>query len=222
MSPEREKKIKAVLDKRQYDLTVVLENVFDPHNRSAILRSCDAVGVYEMYIVNTSEPMRNYIGKKSSASAHKWIKIHHFDNLEDCMKEVQSKYKNILSSHLSKDSKSLYHCDLSESTALLFGNEQIGLSDEICKYATGNFIIPQMGMIRSLNISVACAVSLYEALRQKNLKGHFEKAALPKEIYENTLNIWKENKALSDDIIIDIRTDKKKIKAEKRSKRTRI
>lgn len=215
MSPEREKKINNVLDKRQYDLTVVLENVFDPHNISAVLRSCDAVGVYEVYILNTEKPVRKYIGRKSSASAYKWIKIHYYDNLDKCMHEISRKYKNILSSHLENKAQPLYDFDLTESTALLFGNEQVGLSEEICRYANGNFIIPQMGMIQSLNISVACAVSLYEALRQKKLAGHYDSKALPPEVYKKTKLLWNENKPLSDDIIIDIRTDMKKRKNSK-------
>ncbi|MEX2590121.1 MAG: RNA methyltransferase, partial [Chitinophagales bacterium] len=210
MSPERKKKIKAVLDKRQYDLTVVLENIFDPHNYSAVLRSCDAVGIYEVYILITEKPVRKYVGRKSSASAYKWIKIHYFDDIDKCMQEVCGKYKNILSSHLESKAQSLYDFDLTESTALLFGNEQVGLSDAICKYANGNFVIPQMGMIQSLNISVACAVSLYEAFRQKNLAGHYDAPALPREVYDKTKKLWFDNKPLSDDIIIDIREDMKK------------
>lgn len=215
MSPDREKKIIKVLNKRQYNLTVVLENVFDPHNTSAVLRSCDAVGVYEVYVLNTEEPQRKYVGRKSSASAYKWIKIHYYYDLKECMDIVKKKYPNILSSHLGKDAKPLYDFDLTKNTALLFGNERYGLSEEICKYATGNFVIPQMGMIQSLNISVACAVSLYEAYRQKDEKGHYDEIALPETVYKKTKATWFDNKPLSDDIITDIRADKKKMRKEK-------
>lgn len=197
MRPERADKIKKVLEKRQNNLTVVLENVFDPHNASAILRSCDAVGVYEVFIINTEKPHRNYIGKRSSASAYKWVKIHHFDDLKTCMDIVQSRYKNILSTHLGKEALSLYEIDLTQPTALLFGNEVKGLSEEICEFATANYLIPQLGMIQSLNISVACAISLYEAYRQKEIAGHYKESTLPQQIYDQTLATWAENKPLT-------------------------
>lgn len=175
MTPERHAKLLSVLQKRQTDLTVVLENVFDPHNISAVMRTCDAVGVQEIHILNTRIPPHRKWGAKSSSSADKWLTIHQFDNAEECFSSLRKRYSTILTTHLSTDAVNLYEMDLTRSLALVFGNEHSGVSDEIRALADGNFIIPQVGIIRSLNISVACAVTLYEAYRQKIMAGHYNR-----------------------------------------------
>lgn len=174
MTEERRQRIETVLAKRQNDITIVLENVFDPHNISAVMRSCDAVGVQEIYVLNTKIPRHKKWGERSSSSAAKWLTIHQFENAEDCFAELRMKYSSILTTHLSSDAVSLYKMNLTQRIALVFGNEHSGVSDEIRAMADGNFIIPQVGMIRSLNISVACAVTLYEAYRQKEAAGHYD------------------------------------------------
>src|SRR5689334_12619649 len=155
MTPERQHKIEKVLFKRQNDLTVVLENVFDPHNISAVMRSCDAIGVQEIYVLNTKIPRHKKWGNRSSSSAAKWLTIHQFENVEQCFESLRNKYSTILTTHLSSDAVSLYEIDLTKDIALVFGNEHSGVSDDIRALADGNFIIPQVGMIKSLNISVA-------------------------------------------------------------------
>lgn len=173
MTNERRNKIEAVLSKRQNDITVVLENVFDPHNISAIMRNCDAVGIGEIFVLNTKLPRHEKWGFKSSRSAIKWVTVHQFTNVQECITAVKNKYKSLLTTHLSSDAVSLYQLDLTQSIALVFGNEQNGISEELKKGSDGNVIIPQVGMLHSLNISVACAVTLYEAFRQKWNKGHY-------------------------------------------------
>ncbi|MCU7549063.1 RNA methyltransferase [Chitinophagaceae bacterium LB-8] len=173
MTEERRNKIESVLSKRQNDLAVVLENVFDPHNISAIMRSCDAVGIQEIYVLNTRIPFHKNWGFHSSRSASKWITVLQFDDVHQCFAAVRAKYPRILATHLSEKAENLYDLDLTQKTALVFGNEQYGVSDEVISMADGNFVIPQVGMIHSLNISVACAVTLYEAYRQKEKAGHF-------------------------------------------------
>lgn len=173
MTKERQEKIERVLAHRQADLTIVLENVFDPHNISAVMRSCDAVGVQEIYVLNTKIPRHKKWGERSSSSAAKWLTIHQYDNAEACFAALRKRYSRILTTHLSSDAVSLYELALTESVALVFGNEHAGVSDEFRAMADGNFIIPQVGMIQSLNISVACAVTLYEAFRQKTVAGHY-------------------------------------------------
>lgn len=175
MTPERYNRLSTVLAKRQPDLTVVLENVFDPHNISAVMRTCDAVGIQEIFILNTKIPRHKKWGAKSSSSAAKWLTVHQFDDLEACMKVLRSRYSKVLTTHLSSDAVSLHAIDFTGSIALVFGNEHSGLSDEMREAADGNFIIPQVGIIQSLNISVACAVTVYEAFRQKELAGHYRR-----------------------------------------------
>jgi len=190
MTPERSQKLVNVLNKRQNDVTVVLENVFDPHNISAVMRTCDAVGVQEIYVLNTKIPRHQKWGAKSSSSAAKWLTIHQYDNAEECFSSLRRRYSKILTTHLSTDAIDLYEIDFTKSVALVFGNEHSGVSEEIRLLADGNFIIPQSGIIRSLNISVACAVTLYEAYRQKKLAGHYNQRKLDDVMYNELMKDW--------------------------------
>jgi tRNA (guanosine-2'-O-)-methyltransferase len=190
MTSERELRITSVLEKRQDNLIVVLENVFDPHNISAVMRTCDAVGVQDIYVLNTRIPPHKKWGAKSSSSAAQWLTIHQYTDAQDCFAELRKRVDRIFTTHLGSDSISLYDMQLTGRIALVFGNEHSGVSEEIRALADGNFIIPQMGIIQSLNISVACAVSLYEAFRQKNAAGHYEQRGLPPARYNELLNTW--------------------------------
>ncbi len=191
MTPERTEKLLQVLNSRQTNLTVVMENVQDPHNISAVMRTCDAVGIQDIYILNTKIPRHKKFGPKSSSSAAKWLTIHEFDNVVSCFNALRLKYETILTTHLSTDAISLYDINFTKSVALFFGNEHSGVSDEVRILADGNFIIPQKGIIRSLNISVACAVTIYEAFRQKNIAGHYNEASLLQEQRNALLKEWK-------------------------------
>jgi tRNA (guanosine-2'-O-)-methyltransferase len=178
MTPARYNRLTSVLNKRQNDLTVILENVFDPHNVSAVMRTCDAIGIQEVYILNDRIPPHKKWGYKSSSTAAEWLTVHQFTDAESCFKEVRKKYQTIYTSHLTETSNELYSMELTNSIALVFGNETFGVSDHVRKYSDGDFIIPQVGIIKSLNISVACAVTLYEAFRQKSNKGHYDSPKL--------------------------------------------
>ncbi len=178
MTPERFERLTSVLNKRQPDITVVLENVFDPHNISAVMRTCDAIGMQDIFILNSKIPPHRKWGAKSSSSAAKWLTVHQYTNADECFAELKKRYKKIYTTHLSTDAVGLHDLNLTEPVALVFGNEHSGVSEEIIGMANGNFIIPQVGIIKSLNISVACAVTLYEAYRQKNNAGHYEAAKL--------------------------------------------
>src|ERR1051325_7782237 len=181
MTPRRKERLLSVLNKRQENITVVLENVFDPHNISAVMRTCDAVGIQEVYILNTRIAPHKKWGAKSSSSAHKWLTVHQFTDAEACFAMLRKQFDKILTTHLGSDSVSLYDIDLTERIALVFGNEHEGVSEEIRALADGNFIIPQLGIIQSLNISVACAVTIYEAYRQKKIAGHYDNPSLSPE-----------------------------------------
>jgi tRNA (guanosine-2'-O-)-methyltransferase len=190
MTPERYQRLTSVLNKRQGDITIVLENVFDPHNISAVMRTADAAGLQDIYILNTKIPRHKKWGAKSSSSAAKWLTIHQFDNAPECFSSLRKRYSTILTTHLSSDAVSLHQLDLTQPIALVFGNEHSGVSDEIRAMADGNFIIPQVGIIRSLNISVACAVTLYEAYRQKTNAGHYNQRSLDDVRYNELLGAW--------------------------------
>jgi tRNA (guanosine-2'-O-)-methyltransferase len=190
MTPERKARLTHVLHNRQPNLAVVMENVNDPHNISAVMRTCDAVGIQDIYILNTKIPPHKKFGAKSSSSAAKWLTVHQYDNTAACIDALRKQYKRIYTTYLGTDSVSLYDIDFTESTVLVFGNEHDGVSEEIRALADGNFLIPQMGIIQSLNISVACAVSIYEAMRQKKLAGHYNQPSLPADRMEQLMQDW--------------------------------
>jgi tRNA (guanosine-2'-O-)-methyltransferase len=190
MTPQRYNRLTSVLNHRQPDLTVVLENVFDPHNVSAVMRTCDAVGIQDVYILNDRIPPHKKWGYRSSSTAAEWLSVHQFTDAESCFEEVRKKYKKVYTSHLGENSQDVYQMNFTESMALVFGNETFGVSENIRKYSDGDFIIPQVGIIKSLNISVACAVTLYEAFRQKKEKGHYEENRLPETDLVNLKQRW--------------------------------
>jgi len=168
-----------------------MENVYDPHNISAVMRTCDAVGIQDIYILNTKIPRHKKFGSKSSSSAAKWMTIHQFTNAEECFAALRKNYSRIYATHLTSGTISLYEIDFTKSVALVFGNEHEGVSEEITKLVDGSFIIPQVGIIQSLNISVACAVSIYEAFRQKKIAGHYDVPSLSKQRMNELIKEWR-------------------------------
>ena len=181
MTEERKNRIETVLNNRQTNLTIVLEDVEDPRNITAVMRTADAVGVQDIYVINTGRPVLKKFGYRSGRGATKWITMHQFATVEECFAVLRKTFSVILTTHLSSDAIDLYSIDFKESVALVFGNEQEGVSEKARALADGNFIIPQMGMVQSLNISVACAVSIYEAYRQKKQAGHYAQSGMPAE-----------------------------------------
>ncbi len=192
LTPERLNKLKNVLDKRQTDITVVLENIIDPHNLSACLRSCDATGILKVSLVYDGSQPYPKLSKTSSASASKWVETTLYHSIDDCYNELKNNGFKILTTAMTAESISLYDIDFTEKIALVFGNEHFGISERALNLADGNFLIPQVGIIQSLNISVACAVSVYEAFRQRNNAKLFDKPQLNEANLYEKLNKWAE------------------------------
>jgi tRNA (guanosine-2'-O-)-methyltransferase len=193
MTPERTEKLQRVLSLRQGNLTVVLENVFDPHNISAVMRTCDSVGIQDIYVLNTKIPKHKKWGEKSSSSASKWLTIHQFGDTVECFTALRTNGYKVITTWLGEGSVNLYNMDFTQPIAIVFGNEHSGVSDEIRELADGNMMIPQAGIIQSLNISVACAVTVYEAYRQKKRAGHYKQQNLSAERYNELWKQWSEN-----------------------------
>ena len=175
----RQARVDAVLSRRQPGITVVLEDVHDPHNAAAVLRSCDAVGVLDVHLVYVDdEPPRKAFNRASSGSAAKWVRTHFHDSIEDCYTALRALGFQILTTALREDMHDLYDVDFISPTALVFGNEKRGASEKAVNLADGTVGIPMQGMVESLNISVACAVSLYEAMRQRRAAGLYDSPQL--------------------------------------------
>ncbi len=188
-SEQRKNKIFGALSRRQPDLTVIMENIHDPHNVSAMLRSADAVGIHEVQLVYTSEKFPK-VGKKSSSSANKWVERRKFNSIQECYNRLRSEGFAIYATRLGEGARSLYTLDLMQKTAFVFGNEHTGVSDEAAALADASVVIPMMGMIQSLNVSVACAVTLYEALRQRLQGGQYERQRFSKTDFDALNEAW--------------------------------
>jgi tRNA (guanosine-2'-O-)-methyltransferase len=187
----RQERIAAVLRRRQPDLTVVLENVHDPQNVSAVLRSCDAVGVLRIHLVYTVEQApTGAFARTTSASAAKWVETARYDSVRTCYAELRTEGFAIFATAFGPDSRDLYDLDLCQPTAFVFGNEMRGLSDDATALADGRMVIPMQGMVQSLNISVACGVALYEALRQRRPAGAYDRAKIGDRELERLEQEW--------------------------------
>lgn len=186
---KRKNKITSVINYRQKSLRVVLENIHDPHNVSAIFRTCDAVGVSKVSLVYTIEKFPK-IGKKSSASAFKWVEKDKYKSIKECYDTLRKDGYTIYASSISEDAVSLYDLDLTKKVAVVLGNEHRGVSDEAAELADKKFLIPMYGMVQSLNVSVATAVILYEAQRQRKQNGFYDSTEYSEEELEKFIEAW--------------------------------
>lgn len=175
MSPERNAKIRAMLAKRQTDLTVCLENVHKPHNMSAVVRTCDAIGVH--YIHAVWEDKYKLRGGTAMGS-QQWIRCAQHDSIDAAVNEFKAQNMQVLVTHLSESAVDFREIDYTKPTAILLGQEKYGATGEAISAADQDIVIPMVGMVQSLNVSVAAALVLYEAQRQRQLAGMYNKPAL--------------------------------------------
>lgn len=185
----RRQRIEEVLRRIQPDLTVVLENVHDPHNVSAVLRTCDAVGLLEVHLLYTVESFPE-ISHRTSGSAYKWLILQRHTDVSRCYTLLREQGFRIWATALTAQAEDIFTLDFTQPTALVFGNEHRGVSEEARCLADGICWIPQVGMVQSLNISVACAVTLYEAFRQRWNAGLYNHQRLPPELFQKLLQEW--------------------------------
>lgn len=191
LTERRLNRLKKALIQRQFTLGVAIENVHDPHNVSAVFRTCDAVGVPKVSLIYTIEKFPK-ISKVTSASAFKWVDKQHHNSVKECFDEYKKQGFKIYSSLLDENSVSLYDIDFTEKCLVVFGNEGRGISEEVIDQSDKTFYIPMRGMVQSLNISVAAAVTLYEIQRQRLLKGLYDETSLSEEEFENLFDNWAE------------------------------
>lgn len=188
-TPERENKIRRVLAFRQHDLALVMANIHDPHNVSAIYRSCDAFGVpvVHQYYTRTAFP---YLGEKSSASARKWVQSVRHTTPESLFDVLRAKNMKIYAASCSPGAKPVGEYDLTGPVAVIMGNEHSGVDAELLPLVDSELFIPMYGMIQSFNVSVAAALILSEASRQRALAGKYDASACPEEELEAQVQAW--------------------------------
>lgn len=177
------------LARRQDDLTLVLANIHDPHNVSAIYRSCDAFGVatVTLYYTDTAFPV---LGRKTSASARKWVESRRISDADELFAKLKQEGMQILATSFTERSISFRSCDFTRPTAVILGNEHAGVGPELLDRADGQIHIPMYGMIQSLNVSVAAAVILSEAARQRELAGFYNSARIAEPEFTQRLEAW--------------------------------
>ncbi len=170
-------------------LTVVLENIHDPHNVSAILRSCDAVGVLKVHLVYSIEEFPS-VAHTSSVGTHKWLEFERHDSIRSCFETLHQEGFQIFATKIDPTAASLYEKNLSLPTAFVLGNEHRGISHEAVSFSDALLYIPMMGMAESLNVSVASAVCLFEALRQRLERGKYDVPQLSLEVLRSKELEW--------------------------------
>jgi len=185
----RKQRIWSVINRRQGDLTLIMDNIHDPHNVSAVLRSCDAFGVARILLYYTFEELP-VLGRKSSASAIKWVETEEHSDAEAMLRPLRDRSYQILSTGFGEESLSLPEWDLTRPTAIIFSNEHSGVSEELRPWVDREMYIPMQGMIQSLNVSVAAAITLYEAWRQRSAKGMYRDPPLDRDSREAMFRDW--------------------------------
>jgi tRNA (guanosine-2'-O-)-methyltransferase len=188
MRPERFHRMKAVLDRRQPDLTVLMEKVHKSHNFSAILRNCDAAGVLEAHVVPPEHGLGLHHG--TSGGTRKWIRVHRHPDVVSAVDRLHTEGYHVLAAHPSPGARDFRDVDFTRPTAIMMGAELDGVSDEGLDAADAHVALPMLGMVHSLNVSVATALLLYEALRQREAAGMYRRSRLDAERYRSTLFEW--------------------------------
>lgn len=217
MTEKRLSRISKVVSHRQKGLTLVLENIHDSHNVSAIFRSAESAGVDKIYLVYNTNKFPK-IGRISSGSAKKWVELFRFKNIPDCYEVLRKEKYTIYNTYIdnpetinvypranndqgiSKEklkeiaqtikTKSLYDLDLTKPSAIVIGNEHTGVSEDAVKMSDGNFMVPMYGMVESLNVSVTAAICIYEALRQREIKNMYKEPGFTKKETEEKLKFY--------------------------------
>ena len=189
MLPRRYKKLKQVLDRRQPDLTVLTEDVHKPHNLSAIMRTCDAVGVFSIHAVSShNDEMPTY--SQVAQGSEKWVNLYTHSQIKIAIEQLHQEGFKIYAAHLSKEAVDYRQIYYTQPTAILLGAEKWGVSQEAAERVDGHIIIPMLGMVESLNVSVAAAVILFEAQRQRLEAGFYDRVRLERATYQQTIFEW--------------------------------
>lgn len=188
MTPERYQRLRAVLDRRQPDLTVITDNVHKGRNLSAIVRTADAAGIAEMHAVIDDKDYKAFRG--TAMGSHSWVAVRRHRDIATLITGLQGDGYQVLAAHLDADSVDYRQPDYTRPTAILLGAEKRGVSAEACALADAHITIPMMGMVQSYNVSVAAGIILSEAQYQRDQQGLYDRPRLDEQTYRQTLFEW--------------------------------
>ncbi len=172
----RNQKINQLLDRRQTDITLFMDEVHKPHNLAAIIRTCDAIGIGEVHAVYPQSMIRECHG--TSMGSNRWVTTHTHPDLETGISPLKAKGMQVLAAHFSDRSVDFREIDYTKPTVILVGSEKFGVSQAAADLADQHVLIPMLGMVQSLNVSVASAIILYEAQRQRAAAGFYDQRQL--------------------------------------------
>lgn len=188
MNSERYRKLAAALDRRQPDLTVVMEHVHKPHNLAAIARSCDAVGVLEIHAVTELGELK--LSQAASGGCDKHLKLRLHESTADAYAALSGSGFELVVAHPGTEARDFRDVDYTQPTAIVVGQELDGISPEAVTKADGCISIPMLGLVQSLNVSVATALILFEASRQRQAAGLYDKTRIDGETRSRLLFEW--------------------------------
>jgi tRNA (guanosine-2'-O-)-methyltransferase len=188
--PRRFERIKNVLNCRMKNLSVLVEAVNKPHNLSAILRTCDAAGVFEANFISEKDKVKTF--NSTAQGSQKWVKLNNHETTISAVSELKKKGFKLYGTTLNERSTDYRNFDYSENTCFVLGAEKWGLSDQLISKVDESIFIPMSGMVQSLNVSVAASILLFEAIRQRESKSllPLKGEGLSAEEYEKTLFEW--------------------------------
>jgi tRNA (guanosine-2'-O-)-methyltransferase len=173
LAPERSQRIEQVARNRQRGLALLLEDVWDPHNLAAITRTADAFGVQDIHYTTSQHFDPDQLGYKSGKRAHKWVDYTQHNDIQNCVVEFQQNGWHVIATVLSDEAPSIFEIDWTsfEQLIVAVGNERSGITNETIKQVDSLVTIPMLGMMQSLNVSVATAITLSEIIRQRQASG---------------------------------------------------
>ena len=188
MTPERFAKLRQALSRRQPDLTVLADSVNKSHNVSAILRSADAVGVPRIHAISASGAMRRH--HMIAGGAKQWVEVVLHASIEDAIGELRRGGWHLIAAHPSPTARDFREIDYTRKVAIMLGAELVGLSAAAVDHADVHVAIPMQGLSESLNVSVAAAVILFEAERQRLAAGLYDRLRLDAAEFDRSLFEW--------------------------------
>jgi len=191
LNENRKARIDEILRRKQPDLQIFLDDVHSSQNNSAILRSADAVGVLSLYYSNRDD-LDVKIHKTITQGAHRWVARERIDYVKrvDFIKAKRAEGMQVIVTALDGQAVGFRKVDFTKPTLLVVGNEKEGVSEDVIALADQTIIIPMMGMVQSLNVSVATAITLYEAQRQRETAGMYAQSRLSEEEIAEIKDTW--------------------------------
>jgi tRNA (guanosine-2'-O-)-methyltransferase len=188
MTPKRFHTLKACLLRRQLNLTVVMDKIHKSRNFAAIVRNCDAVGIHEVHAVTESGELPKH--HMTSAGAHKWISVRKYRDVETPLSDLRKQGFQLLAAHVGANSVDFREVDYTQPTAIIMGSELYGISESTALMVDKCVKIPMQGLVESFNVSVAAALILYEAQRQRDAAGLYQIPQISDTELSNTLFKW--------------------------------